>query len=135
MKIAILFYFILISVLFLNGSSFNKNDLCYSKEIKCKTNYNYFDYTYCEYVCNPRLSKKDFCLIGKDCNRYDLSWISKFLIKSEKILRCLCKGKHNRQCDKNFCTTNNRVCKAIRKAEQKNIRNHALEIGVKKCQN
>jgi hypothetical protein len=130
------FFFILISALILNSSSLsNKNDLCYSKEIKCKTNYKYFEYTYCEYVCNPRLSKKDFCIISKDCNRDELSWISKFLIKSEKMLRCICKGKHNHQCDKNFCTTNIRVCKAIRKAEQKNIRNHALEIGVKKCQN
>lgn len=84
------FFFILISALILNSSSFNKNDLCYSKVIKCKTNYKYFEYTYCEYV----LSRKDFCIISKDCNRDELSWISKFLIKSEKMLRCICKGKH-----------------------------------------
>jgi len=41
-----------------------------------------------------------------------LTWMRKFLIKPEKIIGCLCKGKY-----------------------QENIRAQAIDIGVKECQN
>ena len=59
-----------------------------------------------------------------------LTWMRKFLIKPEKIIGCLCKGKYLFKCDKNFCSTNNRVCEAIKQAKQENIRAQAIDIGV-----
>jgi len=175
----VLLYLILISVSIFNISSLNKNDFCYSKDIKCKTT----DKSSCNYVCDDkyeykcvnkfctlnnetcsefknfskmnsfitmfefknnlkpckikpiRLSKNDFCLNSLDCIRDELTWMRKFLIKPEKIIGCLCKGKYLFKCDKNFCSTNNRVCGAIKQAKQENIRAQAIDIGVKECQN
>ncbi len=178
-KINFFFYlFILNSVTILKISSLNRNDICYSKDIECKTN----DKSSCNYVCNDkynykcisefctlnnekcdefknfsntnsflailkfknnlkpcktkpiRLSKKDFCLNSLDCIQDKLTWMQKFFVKPEKFFHCLCKKKYLFKCDKNFCTTNNKVCEAIKRAKQENIRDQALEIGVNKCQ-
>ena len=81
-----------------------------------------------------KFSKKDFCLNSLDCMRDDFSWMQKFFLKPVKFFHCLCKEKYLFKCDKNFCTTNNKVCEAIKQAKQENIRDQALQIGVNKCQ-
>ena len=81
-----------------------------------------------------RLKQTDFCLNDKVCveDQLIISRLRFTLQKRNVTCSCL-KEKHSFKCGKDFCTINNKVCTSLKKIKSINLKEQAIQFGIKKC--